>query len=653
MTEQRLPNGNVSFAVTSPGSVTPAELSHLVALSPDALLIVDRAGIIIMVNEQAASLFGYEASQVRGQPLEMLLPASQRIAHLAHRQQYMSQPSTRSMETGLPLVGLRQNGYEFPIDVSLRPVHLDDRLLVIAAVRDMSQQRRLEGERARQAEQTRLQAELLDLAHDAILVRDPLDRITFWNKGAETLYGWSAREAQGRVTHTLLHTRFPVDLASIETVLQQEGHWEGELTHTHHDGRVVVVESRWALLRDGQGQPSAIMEINRNITVRRQLEQAAQAKYVETSERLSFLQQILNALPSSVYLVYGQEARLLLANQAATTLWGALWPIDQPMQEFLEANEIILFDMQGSPLVPEQYATVRAVRGGETVLHQQETIRQATGTSLTVVVSALPLSVRPPTSPLSATTEPVALAIHQDISALKEAEYLKDEFIGVAAHELRNPLAALKGYADMLMYQTAHGKGQSLAQWQQEALEEVVQATTRLDKLTEDLLDVTRLQAGRLILLRKPTDLVALIRNMMEQAQISTDRHTLSLHTSLPSLPVEIDRVRIEQVLSNLLSNAVKYSPQGGPIDVSLDEAGEPTTALIAIRDSGIGIPTDQQARIFGRFVRAENARATEITGTGLGLYLSRELIERHGGHLWFESREGEGSTFFLTLPLP
>lgn len=269
-----------------------------------------------------------------------------------------------------------------------------------------------------------------------------------------------------------------------------------------------------------------------------------------------------------------------------------------------------------------------------------------------VLVSALPLSGRPATGQLAEANEAAALVLHQDVSVLKQAEYLKDEFIGIAAHELRNPLAVLKGYASMLQYQTARGRGAKLDQWQREALEEIEQATARLDKLTEDLLDVTRLLAGRLVLSRKPVDLVVLTRRMMEQAQMNTQHHVLSLHTPLTSFMVEIDGGRIEQVLSNLLSNAVKYSPQGGPIALSMHEEVEPHVAWLSIRDEGIGIPANQQARIFGRFVRAENARATEITGIGLGLYLSRELIERHGGRLWFESTEGVGSTFFFTLPM-
>jgi signal transduction histidine kinase len=145
---------------------------------------------------------------------------------------------------------------------------------------------------------------------------------------------------------------------------------------------------------------------------------------------------------------------------------------------------------------------------------------------------------------------------------------------------------------------------------------------------------------------------VDLIWHIVAQWQMTTQRHVISLDTSCSSLVVHVDRIRIEQVLSNLLSNAVKYSPQGGPIEVALREKAEPHIALLSIRDQGIGIPVSQQARIFGRFLRAENARTMQITGTGLGLYVSRELVQLHGGHLWFESAEGVGTTFFLMLPL-
>jgi len=314
--------------------------------------------------------------------------------------------------------------------------------------------------------------------------------------------------------------------------------------------------------------------------------------------------------------------------------------------------------VDGRPLTSGQLATLRAVRQGETVHQHQEIIRHADGTTLPVLVNAVALDAqtlnllpadaaqheaRPP--------EQAALVVHQDVTALKEAEHLKDEFLGIAAHELRTPLAILRGFAQTLIVQTARGRGTELAEWQMESVEGIDQSTSRLIELTEDLLDVTRLQAGRITLHLEPTDVVALARRVVARLQMTTERHHLSLLTSLEYLVADVDPRRIEQVLSNLVGNAIKYSPAGGSIEVTIREEAETKTALLSIRDSGIGIPVQQQARIFGRFERADNARAYGIGGTGLGLYLCRELIERHGGRIWFESDEGQGSIFFIVLP--
>ncbi|HXX78668.1 MAG TPA: PAS domain S-box protein [Ktedonobacteraceae bacterium] len=642
-------------------TVTTKELIQHMAISPDALILVNQAGNIVMVNEQASMLFGYNIEELLNQRLEMLLPERLRETHSAHRETYFAAPRTRTMGAGLQLLGRHKNGTEFPLDISLRPIMKDDQLLTIGAIRDMTEQRHAEQVRMQQSEQLRLQAELIELAHDAILIRDSVSRVVFWNKGAQELYGWTPQEALGHIAHNLLKTRFPTSRSEIEEHLQENGRWEGELMHTCKDGRVVMIESRQMLMCDVQRQSTSILEINRDITERRRLEQVMQVVHTQAIARLDSFQQIIDALPSSIYLVYGSEARLLLANRAAANVWGAQWHVDQPMLEFLATNGIEIFDAQGHPQASKDFATLRAVRNRETVLQHQETIRRPNGSSLPVLVNSVVLGssrwrdlIKEEAEPTAHLTpqEPVALVSHQDVSALKEAEYLKDEFIGVAAHELRNPLAVLKGFAEMLAYQTARGKGPQLADWQKEAILEIDIATLRLDKLTEDLLDVTRLQAGRLALSREPTDLVALIQRMVMQRQMTTSKHVLTLDTACSSLIVIIDRARIEQVLTNLLSNAIKYSPQGGPIELSLHEEVEAHTSLLSIRDRGIGIPVEHQARIFGRFVRAENARTSEITGTGLGLYLSRELVERHGGRLWFESIEGEGSTFFLCLPL-
>jgi two-component system phosphate regulon sensor histidine kinase PhoR len=380
----------------------------------------------------------------------------------------------------------------------------------------------------------------------------------------------------------------------------------------------------------------------------------------ETEARLALLQTVLDELPSSVYLVRGQDARLVLANRAATTVWGAPWPLGQPMADFLKENSIRIFSIEGHMLAPEELAALRAVQNGETVHHHQEVIRHPDGTTLPVLVNAVALDAQDlnvaPSDPqkyADTEQEPAAIVVTQDVTALKEAERLKDDFIGIAAHELRNPLAILKGYAQTLIIQTARGNGPKLADWQIEALQSIDQSSLRLVELIDDLLDVTRLQAGRLEIHPEPTNLIALAKRTISRLQVTTDKHSLSLHTSLEHLVLNIDAQRIEQVLSNIISNAIKYSPDGGPIELSISEDKRKHIALIRVADHGIGIPVSQQAHVFGRFMRADNARLHGIGGTGLGLYISRELVERHGGRIWFESTETQGATFYIALSIP
>ncbi len=510
------------------GEISEASLLTLLDVSPDALVLVDAAGHIALVNSQAEALFGYPRSELEGLQLEVLLPERFHAAHVLHRERYAASPRTRPMGAGLELYGRRKDGTEVPVDISLSPLMLNGALQVLAAIRDISERRRLE-----------------------------------------------ARERAAR--------------------------------------------------------------------------EAAEA-------RLALLQLILDELPASVYIVQGEEARLVLANRATTTVWGATWHLGQPMLDFLATHHIRLFGTDGQPLPPAAFATLRAVREGETVRHHQETIRHADGTTLPVLVNAVALGRRflagVPAEVGSHPAEPVALVVHQDVTALKEAEQLKDEFLSIAAHELRTPLAVLKGFAQTLLVQTARGKGPQLVDWQMEALQSIDQATARLVELTEDLLDVTRLQAGRLTLHLEPTDLVALTRRVVTRLQMTTEHHILSIITPLEHLVAQVDPRRMEQVLSNLIGNAIKYSPEGGSIDVTIGEDDQAHAALLCVSDHGIGIPAQQHLLVFGRFARADNARAYGIGGTGLGLYLCRELVERHGGRIWFESVEGQGSTFFVALPL-
>jgi signal transduction histidine kinase len=235
--------------------------------------------------------------------------------------------------------------------------------------------------------------------------------------------------------------------------------------------------------------------------------------------------------------------------------------------------------------------------------------------------------------------------------ALRETTRRMDEFLGIVSHELRTPLSSLRGFAQTLLVQTAQGKGPHLAAWQNKALTGLDLAAAHLGELIDDLLDMARLQAGQLELHPEPTDLIPLIERVVTRLQLTTERHTLSCSPAVKYLVRDVDPRRMEQVLGNLISNAIKYSPEGGPIEVTLAEDVKRQEALLSVRDSSIGIPAQQQAQIFERFVQAENARAYGIEGAGLGLYLCRALVERHGGRIWCESVEGQGSIFFVALP--
>ncbi len=409
---------------------------------------------------------------------------------------------------------------------------------------------------------------------------------------------------------------------------------------------------------DESAPAAGVVVLWHDVTETKRLLAERQAR-VEAEGRRALLQNLVDELPSGIYLVRGVDARLVLANRAAEDVWGAHWSEGQSMAEFLATSDTRFVRTDGFPLSIDELATVRAVRTGDSVRHYQELVRRPDGTTLPILLNAVTLDpgVISPSRDLgedggSLETQAIALVVLQDVTALKEAEQLKDEFIAIAAHELKTPMTALKGYANMLTRRPAEGEHASLEEWQVEALDTIDQATNRLVELTDDLLDVARLQSGRLELRLEPYDLIGLARRVVKRLQVTTDHHTLSVESGAEYVVACLDVSRMEQVLTNLVNNAIKYSPEGGAVTITVREDAEHGVAELCVRDQGIGIPPDQQVHLFGRFARAENARELGIKGTGLGLFLSRELVERHGGRIWFESTEGVESSFYVTLPL-
>lgn len=230
-------------------------------------------------------------------------------------------------------------------------------------------------------------------------------------------------------------------------------------------------------------------------------------------------------------------------------------------------------------------------------------------------------------------------ATWHDISERRSLEQQRQDFVAMVSHDLRNPLAAVLGYAQLLQRRGGYGA---------KTVEAIVEQAERMSRLIAELAEVVGLDAGQLTLRPSRLDLVALVRQGVEQAQMSAPTHRLRVETGVSTLAGSWDADRLAQILHNLLGNAVKYSPDGGEVVVQVTDLGD--AAQICVSDHGLGIPAEALPRLFDRYFRVAET-AHRAPGLGLGLYISRVLVEAHGGRIWAESTPGEGSTIGFTLP--
>lgn len=242
-----------------------------------------------------------------------------------------------------------------------------------------------------------------------------------------------------------------------------------------------------------------------------------------------------------------------------------------------------------------------------------------------------------------------------ELTRRQKVEKERIEFVSVTAHELRTPINVNKWTIELLL----GGDVGSLTLEQRELIHQMRKSNRRMSELVDDLLEILRIDEGRFELKKKKIDLVKVLNSILGEMAVGIREKNLDLDWERPGKPTRVDgdARRLGQVYRNLLSNAMKYSRPKGEILVrvfkkELEEDGERKDYVVSqISDRGMGIPADEQPRIFDRFFRASNARASQVQGTGLGLPLSKEIVELHGGKIWFKSKEGEGSTFYFAIP--
>jgi two-component system phosphate regulon sensor histidine kinase PhoR len=254
-----------------------------------------------------------------------------------------------------------------------------------------------------------------------------------------------------------------------------------------------------------------------------------------------------------------------------------------------------------------------------------------------------------PTVTVRARRSPVSgvWLVLEDVSELRRLQRIRAEFIDNLSHELRTPLTTIS-----LLAETAAREAESASPRLRDRISKIEIETGHLTQMVNELLDLSRIESGTVQLLLDDVDLIRVARSNSERLKLFAERQGLKVVLDLPDRvpPVRGDEDRLGQVLINLLHNAVKFSPEGGEVVVGVREGeGE---VLVWVRDPGIGVPATDRVRIFERFYKVDRARVRGRGGTGLGLSIARHVVESHGGRIWVESEEGEGSTFTFTIPL-
>jgi PAS domain S-box-containing protein len=594
----------------------------------DGIIILNERGYIQSANAAALEIFGYEADEVPGKHLQRLIAESftddsgKAIGELVGNNQ-------DKLRLQQETVGRHKDGKTFPMEFAISEMQLENEHLFIAIVRDIT-------ERKHSQETLLKQAQLLDLANDTIMVRDLNDTITYWNQGAQRLYGWTSAEAVGNLVHRFLNTEFPQPLEDIKEIVFKDGYWNGELVHSRRDGTRIAVASGWTLQRDELGEPVAYLEINQDITERKRSEAA-----LRKSEEL--YRTLVKNFPNGAVLLFDQELRYNIAEGTglamvkldsealtAKTIWQVFPPktaqVLEPIYREALAGQVTVTEI---PFANRLYCV-------HVLPVSNEEGEVSSGMMMTQDIT----ETKRAEEALRSRAEELArltTALAQTTAILEKRNVELDQFAYLVSHDLKAPLRAIA----------------NLSQWLEEDLEAHLTEDTRhqmelmrtrvhrMEALINGLLQYSRV--GRLRTAMEPVDVEALLAEVIDSLA-PPPTFTVKVMPGMPTLITE--RLPLEQVFANLISNGIKHNHRpDGQIVISVEDQTD--FYEFAVADNGPGIPPEFHEKVFVMFQTLQ-ARDT-VENTGVGLAIVKKIIEDQGGTISLKSERDQGATFRFT----
>jgi PAS domain S-box-containing protein len=649
------------------GEEKHAMLAAIVGTSDDTIVSKTLDGIITSWNKAAEVMFGYTEKEAIGKHISLLIPPSRIQEEDIIIGNIIKGNRINHFET----VRVAKDGREIPISLSVSPI-MDSSGKIIGAskiARDIS-------DRYIADEKQAMLAAIVNTSDDTILSKTLGGIITSWNKAAERMFGYTQEEAVGKHISLLIPpSRLKEEEYIIGQVAQGKPVEHFETVRLTKAGKEITISLSVSPVKDSSGKIIGASKIARDIT--------GQKEAVETYKRYTERLEIINHIVKLVSEELDLNKILQKVTDATTQLTGAQFGAFFYNKVDISGESFMLYTLSGAPKeafekfgMPRNTAVFHTTFSGQGVVRVDDITKDERyglssphfgmpkGHLPVVSYLAVPVISRSGEvigglffghpEPAMFTKEheelvvPIAAQaaigldnakLYEEVKALNEK---KDEFIGLASHELKTPLTSITGYLqilDRLKSDDSSGK----------FVTKTIQQVKKLTALVSDLLDVSKIEAGKLQLLQETFDIRATLEDAIELIQHSHNTHEITLHSSIDFLEVHGDTHRIEQVIINLLTNAIKYSYLANKVEVFLTQTDD--EVKIGVKDYGIGIAPEKRAQVFSRFYRVEELNP-HISGLGIGLYISHEIISRHNGKLWVDSELDKGSTFWFTLPL-